>query len=98
MTNKEVCNNFIHRITCSNKSLNSLDNKLFSYNTCIAQRINNESIILNTTKYSITTSKHQTILKNILNEYLKEDNVINTLYLVNNIQKNSNDLDYERNK
>lgn len=38
--------------------------KLFSYYTCIAQWYNDNTLIINDNKYSCTTSKHQTYLKN----------------------------------
>lgn len=40
-------------------STNCTGNKLFSYSTCIAQRLSDGRIIKNITRYSNTTSKHQ---------------------------------------
>ena len=40
-------------------SVHSSGDKLFSYSTVILQRVGNGQTIGNTTKYSTTTSKHQ---------------------------------------
>lgn len=52
--------------------MHSIGNKLFSYNTCIAQHSENnedkQTIIINKTKYSQTTSKHLYILCNVINK------------------------------
>lgn len=39
--------------------------RLFSYATCIAQRVK-DGIVVNGTKYSVTTSKHQSYLRNAI--------------------------------
>ena len=66
MTNKEIIPAFV-----ANKSknyyahANSLtirEGKLFSYNTCIAQH-DGSRLIINDTKYSVTTSKQQNYLR-----------------------------------
>lgn len=36
------------------------DGRIFSYNTCILQRLEDGTTVGNVTKYSVTTSKHQT--------------------------------------
>lgn len=61
MTNKQVIDNFIGGRMAKSLSLKSEGNKLFSYDTCIAQMTVN-SIIVNMTSYSVTTSKHRTLL------------------------------------
>lgn len=63
MTNFDVCVAFVngskngaHSLSMS---INHDGSKLFSYGTVIAQKLPNGAIILNDTKYSVTTSKHQ---------------------------------------
>ena len=74
MKNKQVCEEFFnHREACGS-NLRSTGDKLFSYNTCIAQWDDNY-LLLNETKYSTTTSKHQTYLQyairhNMLDMYI----------------------------
>ena len=66
MTNKEVARGFIRKLPLSSSNLYSTeDGKLFSYNTCIAQHLYDE-IIGNSTKYSVTTSKHLGYIKNYI--------------------------------
>lgn len=40
--------------------------KLYSYGTCIAQKLQNGQFIVNASKYSVTTSRHQYHLRNAL--------------------------------
>lgn len=40
--------------------------QLYSYGTCIAQRLQNGQFIVNASKYSVTTSRHQFHLRNAL--------------------------------
>ena len=63
MTNFDVCVAFVngskngaHSLSMS---INHDGSKLFSYGTVIAQKLPNGAIVLNDTKYSVTTSKHQ---------------------------------------
>jgi hypothetical protein len=37
----------------------SYGDRLYSYSTCIAERLSDGNYLLNLTKYSVTTSKHQ---------------------------------------
>jgi len=62
--------------------------KLFSYYTCIAQWFNNDTLIISDTKYSPTTSKHQTYLKNAVENM----HGITILLLDCNIQMGAKDL------
>ena len=68
MRNEEVVRGFRDGITCHSEHLYSEYNKLYSYNTCIAQKINNK-IWANETKYSTTTSRHQSLVRTICNPY-----------------------------
>ena len=68
MTTKEVIFAFTEkRKAVGGSNIHSYGDKLFSYNTCIGQWYN-DCVILNETRYSITTSKHQTMLEWQLNE------------------------------
>lgn len=64
MRNSEVVAAFLNRKIAANRSgsLSSTGTKLFSYATCIAEW-NNGSLIINLTKYSVTSSKHLYYLK-----------------------------------
>lgn len=62
MTNRDVVGNFINMRVASANNLFSTGDRLISYETCIAQWVSGKMII-NETKYSITTSHHQGILK-----------------------------------
>lgn len=70
-TNKEVIEAFINN---ERKNVDSMNvhyyyqsGKLFSYGTCIAQRANSYTII-NSTKYSVTTSKHQYVFRRLIKD------------------------------
>lgn len=68
MTNRQICDLFAK----SNAEAKVLsmhiddDDKLFSYGTCIAQKIGNNEVIFNVTKYSNTTSHHQSYARQAL--------------------------------
>jgi hypothetical protein len=63
MTTEQVMYNFLQGATKGKASSISIDgDKLFNYNTVIAQRINGV-IVINTTRYSMTTTKHQNRLR-----------------------------------
>lgn len=57
MTNEEVIENFIAGHICSGGNLTSTGDKLYSYQTCIAE-YTPKGLVVNKTKYSVTTSKH----------------------------------------
>ena len=66
MRNKEICEMFVNNENgkYNGKKSNSMwiskdGDKIFSYGTCLAQRLSNGTIVVNTTKYSVTTSKQQ---------------------------------------
>jgi hypothetical protein len=54
-----VGNAFWNKKAAKGSSVHSSGNKLFSYGTVILQRLSNGRTIGNVTKYSVTTSKHQ---------------------------------------
>lgn len=65
MNNQSVINAFVcgKSAKSSNGNLKSFGNRLVSYYTIIAQRLDNGTIVLNRTKYSVSTSKLQTWTK-----------------------------------
>lgn len=68
MRNEDVVKGFRDGVTCHSEHLYSEHGKLYSYSTCIAQKVG-DSIYLNETKYSCTTSHHQTLVRRICNPY-----------------------------
>lgn len=66
MNNQSVINAFLcsKSAKSSNGNLHSNGDKLYSYYTVIAERLANGTIVLNRTKYSVSTSKIQTWLLN----------------------------------
>lgn len=69
MRNIDVIKAFIDGKSACGSNLYSTGDKLVNYNTCIAQYYeeNNKPIyILNKSKYSFTTSKHQNALERLL--------------------------------
>lgn len=89
MKNLDVIKNFVnHAKACKTKSVISTGDKLFSYNTIIAERINGV-MYANFTKYSPTTSTAQNKLAYVLNGHaiIVEGNVPrNTQSLANFIK------------
>ena len=68
MKNSEVCKVFVNGANEGNGSnLRIINNRLYSYNTCICERFVNGcghyNFIMNETKYSVTTSRHQYYLR-----------------------------------
>ena len=61
MKNEEIIKNFIEKdnyyYESKNSNLSCVDNKLYSYNTIIGQKIDNK-IIINFNKFSNTTARH----------------------------------------
>jgi hypothetical protein len=68
MRNKEVVEGFRDGLMCHSEHLYSEFGKLYSYSTCIAQWVG-DRVYLNCTKYSVTTSRHQSLVKSICNPY-----------------------------
>lgn len=60
-SNSQVAKAFWNKQKGYNRGLTSTGDKLFSYSTCILQRLPSGSTIGNCTKYFATTSKHQSI-------------------------------------
>ena len=91
--NKDVVLSFINGLSAYNTNLRSTSSKLYSYNTCIAEHlgfINGcETIIVNKTKYSKTTSTIQNMLINTLNHL-----GIYRVYIVDNVDKDTDCLNH----
>lgn len=68
ISHKELINAFINGKTAHNNSMHTDGTKLYSYETCIAQKTSN-GIIFNSCKYSVTTSKQQSYTRDILRKY-----------------------------
>ena len=71
MTNTQVIENWVRNPkTYNGNSLNvhARNGKIFSYGTCLAQVREDGKIVYNATKYSRTTSKHQSYLRYALHE------------------------------
>ena len=68
MKNEEVIKAFAERKKARNStgSLESTGNILYSYATCIAEYDKKGRLYINLTKYSCTTSHHQSILNRLL--------------------------------
>lgn len=64
MKNQDFIHTFVYNRNFEGhtNSLTARNAKLFSYNTCIAQHAKNV-IIINNTRYSVTTSRHQHYLR-----------------------------------
>lgn len=86
MRNIEVIKQFLNKSSgnSDNRNLISTGDKLINYNTCIAEW-NNDSIMVNMTKYSSSTSRIQNMLISKLrfgHKVVQIENVpINTKYL-----------------
>ena len=69
MRNKEVISKFVNFAeSAATANVRSNGDKLFNYGTCIAQR-HEGKIIVNVTRYSITTSKIQGYVRYELSGY-----------------------------
>ena len=69
MRNQEVISKFVNFAeSAATANVRSTSDKLFNYETCIAQR-HEGKIIVNVTRYSITTSKMQNYLRRELLGY-----------------------------
>ena len=73
MTNKQVSNAFVSGKSAKSSNGNlwvSWDGKrLFNYETCIAQRLQDGTFVVNSTKYSVSTSKIQTYVRYTIGNY-----------------------------
>ena len=69
--NNKVIDAFISKDKATNYSgsLRSTGEKLFSYNTVIAQYIAGK-LVVNATKYSVTSSRHINLLKNSASSFI----------------------------
>lgn len=65
MRNKDLIESFVRNRHFNGRtgSMTATDGKLFSYNTCIAQHTKDGRLVINNTRYSVTTSKQQGYLR-----------------------------------
>ena len=79
MSNQEVINCFKNgqngKSSNGNLWISADGNRLYNYYTCIAQRLANGRFVVNSTKYSPTTSKIQTYVRNTLKKYREVTNM-----------------------
>ena len=77
MNNQSVINAFAlgQKAKSSTGNLYSNGDKLINYYTCIAQRLPNGTIVVNSTKYSTSTSKLQTLTRRTIKQYTEVVNV-----------------------
>ena len=69
MTNQEVISKFVNFAeSAATANVRSTGDKLFNYETCIAQR-HEGKYLLNVTRYSITTSKIQCYVRRELSDH-----------------------------
>jgi hypothetical protein len=61
MRNKDVIEGFLRGEVCNTLHLFSTGDRLLSYNTCIAEIVG-ETLYINKTRYSVTTSIHLGLL------------------------------------
>ncbi len=71
MGNQDLINAFVCNRNYEGRtnSITAKDGKLFSYNTCIAQHTKDGRLIINNTRYSVTTSKQQGYLRTAAKNY-----------------------------
>lgn len=78
MRNEQVLIEFVNGATKgsnSGKNLRIEGDRLVNYGTCLCQRVNDSSFILNDTKYSSTTSTHQNKLRRMLPRFEEVTNI-----------------------
>ncbi len=82
MTNFDVCVCFVNgtKNGAHSLSMSISDNgdRLYSYGTVIAQKLQNGAIVLNDTKYSMTTSHHQSHIRYAVSVYAKTLKIYHT--------------------
>lgn len=82
MTNFDVCVCFVNgtKNDAHSLSMSISDNgdRLYSYGTVMAQKLQNGAIILNDSKYSVTTSKHQGEIRTAIRMYAKTLKIYHT--------------------
>ena len=74
MRNNDVIENFVGRFgDCQNHStsLQAVNDKLWNYNTVIAQWVVGVGLVVNATKYSVTTSKLQNVVRRTAYRYVE---------------------------
>ena len=98
MKNKDVVLAFLDKREAWGSNLYSTGKRLISYNTTIAEWYSNYYLLVNHTRYSVTTSIHQGYLRRELVNIANNSNIIELC--LNNIDINTHNLIdiYESNK
>lgn len=73
MRNVDVCEEFARGNEANGSNLSTDGERLWSYGTVIAQRVRGR-VIMNLTKYSVTTSRHQNYMRRAL-RYVETETV-----------------------
>lgn len=89
MKNVDVISAFVDKKPAGTMNLTSTGRKLFSYHTCIAQWTDDGILIVNTTKYSATTSKHKTQLLNAVGSRIDKGGIC----LLSDMRRHVSDLE-----
>ena len=88
LANIDIIKNFEAGINSHNRNLESRGTRLINYSTCIAQFYNNK-LYINITKYSVSTSKIQSLVRWWFDGYKDVIFIkgvpINSAYLVSNV-------------
>lgn len=94
LKNLTVIEGFLFRKPCKSENLTSTGDKLFTYDTCLAQWTDSY-LIINMTRYSTSSSSHFNILWALCCKYLKK----HERECVDSVPKNTKDLlDYVNSK
>lgn len=89
MKNQLVANHFILGGTATGSNFCTTGEKLFSYETTIAEWFNGK-LLINPTKYSSSTSHHQTLLRKAIIDYDISEEVC--VYTQTNVPINTSSL------
>lgn len=87
MKNKDVVLAFLKKEEAWGSHLYSTGKRLISYNTSIAEWYGDCYLLVNHTRYSNSTSKHQSYLRG---ELINNSNIVE--FCLNDIDKNTHDL------
>ena len=87
MKNKDVIELFLHRKKARSSNLYSDGSRLINYHTTLAEWYSEFLLIVNDTRYSVSTSKNQTWLKRAIDKH--KDIIVLPLY---NIRIDTKDL------
>ena len=87
MKNKEVIEKFLNRESAGGSNLYSDGCRLINYATTLAQWHDNYHLIVNNTKYSVSTSKNQTWLRGAITDSIVVKEVYNIPINTKNLEQ-----------